>query len=707
MLAIAAVTILPRMSRRPPPGGPPAALSRELADFLIELSIGLHKNAIYPPGHPLLEGATSGIAQHLAALLKDRPSLSLGVARQQLIIEGVATDEGNPVLRDLAQRLHRHQLGAVKFTPGVTATEVAEVLATLATDAGRRARPLGLEGPDVLQQWPHARLLPLTFGQLQLLDDEPDTAGDEDASAEMRTDGRGAQLWIGLARASLAGEWSNQPSDSADSTDPTAVAKAIDEHQKDAAYDQVVVGYLLQIAEELKSKGDKEAVALKKRISRLVGDLRPETLARLLEMSGDHRQRRKFVSDAAEGMAAEAVVELVRAAADTSGQTISHSLVRMLSKLAVHADEGPAGSRSQADGALREQVQQLIGGWQLDDPNPDGYRLALEKMSRATPVFQQAHDALPCEPERLLAIGFEIQVLGEPVWRSLGAMASRASLAPVLDLLDAAPAGWMRDALWQQAATVDRLHQQLTLETVDPVVIQRMAAHMQLAASEPLLDALESADDRTAMALMDILASLGNAVGEQVVLRLASARWAAQRRLLVLLGKIGTLPPAFAARDFIRHADTAVRREALRILIRTPETRTGAIAAALADTDDRTVRLALGAAMMDCPREAALILMERASDPALPPDVRALGIRAAASFKSPQTVAFLVRRTFGKTKIFRRRALAPKSPEMLAALSGLAAHWHDDRDAAPVLALAAASGDPEISGAATRRGGTA
>ena len=30
-------------------------LSRELSEFLIELSIGLHKNAIYPPGHPLTQ----------------------------------------------------------------------------------------------------------------------------------------------------------------------------------------------------------------------------------------------------------------------------------------------------------------------------------------------------------------------------------------------------------------------------------------------------------------------------------------------------------------------------------------------------------------------------------------------------------------------------------------------------------------------------
>ena len=146
------------MSRLTTVGESSAALSKELSDFLIELSIGLHKNAIYPPGHPLLEGATAGIARRVESLLQDRASLSLGVARQQLVIEGVATDENNPVLRDLAQRLHRHHLGAVKFTQGVTAQEIADALSTVAVDAGRRAKPLGLEGPEVLQQWPHVRL---------------------------------------------------------------------------------------------------------------------------------------------------------------------------------------------------------------------------------------------------------------------------------------------------------------------------------------------------------------------------------------------------------------------------------------------------------------------------------------------------------------------------------------------------------------------
>lgn len=509
----------------PPAGGEGSTtLSRELADFLIELSIGLHKNAIYPAGHPLLEGATTGIAHRLEALLQGRATLSLGVAREQLIIEGVATDESNPVLRDLAQRLHRHHLGAVKFSAGVTADEITDALATIAVDVGRRARPLGLEPADALQRWEHIRLFPLTFEQLQLLDDEGEVSGGAD---EMRADrNRAAQLWIGLARAAIAAEVDgpDDPTGAQDttasteeSTDPVRVAKAIDEHKKDAAYDQVVVGYLLQIAEELKSKGGKDAAALQKRISRLVATLQPDTLSRLLRMGGDVKQRKKFVLDAAQGMAVDAVVELVQAAADTSGQNISHSMFRMLSKLAVHADEGAPLGRAAADGALRDSVHKLISNWTLDDPNPDGYRRALEKMSQATPIFQTGDDAYPCEPERLLAMGIEIGVLGDPVRRAMHALRGADDLRPLLSMLDQAPEGWMRDALWREVATPDVLHQQLEREPVDFDVVGRLVSQMRLAAVPELLDTLELADERHAATYVDMIVQLGSEDRKSVV----------------------------------------------------------------------------------------------------------------------------------------------------------------------------------------------
>lgn len=517
---------------------------------------------------------------------------------------------------------------------------------------------------------------------------------------------RAAQLWIGLARAALAAEATDDKLESAESTDPVMVAKAIDEHKKDAAYDQVVVGYLLQIAEELKTKGGKEAAALQKRISRLVGTLQPQTLNRLLEMGGDSRQRKKFVIDAAQGMAVDAVVELVQAAASTSGQNISHSLVRMLSKLAVHADEGSPLARSNADVALRDQVQQLISGWQLDDPNPDGYRLALEKMSRAAPVFQSGDDAFPCEPERLLAMGMEIQILGAPVWRATDMLASRDDITPLLDLLDAAPDGWMKQALWRHVASVDRLYEQLQREPPNMTVVERLVSHMRLAAVEPLLDALEAADDRQASAFVDLLAGLGSEAGPFIVSRFGSASWGVQRLMLVVLGRLDQLPAGFSPHDLVRHPDGAVRREALRMLIKVPATRDEAIAISLSDPDERIVRLALGAAMTNCPAEAAKILMTRADDTTLSADLRALGIRALSSRRSPETVEFLVRHTIGRRKLFRRHALASATPEMLAALTGLATHWREHPSAKGIIDLAKQSTDEAIIDAVARRGGT-
>jgi hypothetical protein len=47
---------------------PVATLSRELADFLIELSITLAKHAIYPENHPLLDVALDGVANRLGTL---------------------------------------------------------------------------------------------------------------------------------------------------------------------------------------------------------------------------------------------------------------------------------------------------------------------------------------------------------------------------------------------------------------------------------------------------------------------------------------------------------------------------------------------------------------------------------------------------------------------------------------------------------------
>src|SRR5207247_7801078 len=99
--------------------GKRTALSRDLADFLIDLSVALHKYSMYPEGHPSLAPAAGAVVRRAEQLLEDRVKISLGVARRQLVIEGVATDPKHPMLCELASRLHRHHLAAVSFRKGV------------------------------------------------------------------------------------------------------------------------------------------------------------------------------------------------------------------------------------------------------------------------------------------------------------------------------------------------------------------------------------------------------------------------------------------------------------------------------------------------------------------------------------------------------------------------------------------------------------
>ena len=69
-----------------------AVLSRELSEFLIELSIAVHRYAMYPPGHPSLRPAVENAVGRLGEIFMDRRTVSIGVANRQLVIEGVATD---------------------------------------------------------------------------------------------------------------------------------------------------------------------------------------------------------------------------------------------------------------------------------------------------------------------------------------------------------------------------------------------------------------------------------------------------------------------------------------------------------------------------------------------------------------------------------------------------------------------------------------
>jgi hypothetical protein len=678
-----------------------AALSRELSEFLIELSISLNKHAMYPDGHPSLFPAAMAVTQRAALLLDDRPSLSLGVARQQLVIEGVATEPKHPVLGDLAGRLHRHHLGAVTFTRGLRAEEVAAALKVLAVEADRTGDPLGLGPRERLTQWQHIRLHPLTYERLELVDEGREGGGL-----------RGAQLWVGLARAALAAEGSSDKPP--ESVEPVVIAKALDEHAKNEAYDQVIVGYLLQIAEELRHSGSgADTLALQRRTSRLVRAMKPETLRRLVSMGGDIAQRRKFVLDATHGMAVDAVLEIVRAAADTSQQVISSGLVRMLSKLATHAEHGADPVRPQADAALRDQVTSLLTGWQLVDPNPDSYATALQSIAteaRPEDESRPMPGAFAAEPRRLVETALEIGSTGPMVGRAVERALGRGDLSTILDALETAPDGGGQAGftLWQRLTSPALVAQLVAAEPLNFAVLDRLLPRLGPAAIEPVLDALAESESRTTRrGLLDRAGRIQADIGAAVVKRLGDPRWYVQRNMLVLLDALPRVPPDFRLDPFLAHRDPRVRREAVKLQLKMSRAaediggkgsgagRDAALRAALQDKDPRTLRIALTALQEECADELVPLVIAVLEGQA-PIELRTLAVRALGRAHAPQALEALLKLTDGGRTFFGRRKLPPKRPEFLAALTALASGWSSNNRALEVLARAALSDDPVI-----------
>lgn len=666
-----------------------AALSRELSEFLIELSIGVHRYAMYPVGHPSLTPVMETVLGRVSALLEDRRTLSIGIARRQLVIEGVATDQKHPVLADLARRLHGHQLGALSFARGVSGEEVSSLLKALASESEHGGTPIGLLPDEEFPTWDHVRLHRVGYEDLEIREASGDSAGMDRATA----------LWVGLAQAATASQESGKASDAG------TVARAITSHRRESAYDQVIVGYLLQLSDELKGSRGGEVEKVRNRVSRLMRELDDETLSRLVRFGGNTAQRRQFLLDANQSLAVDSVVKLLRAAAAGAGQNISNSMTRLLSKLAAHAERDRTQVGPQADAALRESVEALIEGWELEDPNPASYTAVLDEISRAAPILSvsDADDPVFSGAERVVETALEVDAYGPIVEKALSDLLDGGGAVRLLEIVG--EAGEDNDAAEKVRTYLSgaaQLRMILETGTVDEAALAASIQRMGSTAIDPLLDVLAESDSREVRRrVFDALAGMGPWVAERTVERLLDGRWFVIRNMLALLQRLDTIPEIFDPHRYLMHPDARVRRAALPLALRDERRRERILAAALSDEDERMVRIALLELGEEVPEPVLPTLVNRVVAFELRTvEIRALGAKALRNTRSNLALSVLLEIAVPGKNIFGKAKLAPSSPLLLAALATLAHAWSDDPRVAPVLEVAARSKDPSIRWAA-------
>lgn len=667
-------------------------LPRDLGELLVHLSIGVRRHAMYPDGHPALGPVSENVISRLGELFSDRDRLAIGVTRNQLVIDGVATDPDHPVLRNLARRLHDHELGGLILRKGIVAREMQELLHALSRDP-ESGTPLANVPDDDLPEWDHVSLHPVGYEKLELRRKD---AQDEEAEGRDPV----LLLWLGLVQAALGAD---EPLSPGDVPEGGVLAESIRSGGEDADYDQVIVGYLLQLAEEQKGAQGEDAKAIRERVSELVRELDDETLERLLGMGGDKGRLRRFILDANKGLAVDAVMKLLKNAAASSGQTISDSMTRMLTKLSRHARNGPDGVRTQADTALRDHVEELIDDWELEDPNPHDYTDMLESIARAEPVIERPEEETAekelAGPHRLVQTALEVDAFGPTVREAVSALVAEGDVSRLLDLLDGAPPeSETADEIRRYLTRPDQLRRLLSGEDVDPATLQALIEWMGAAAVDPLLDALVESEVRAVRRkVFEVLAGMEEGVGDAVMKRLGDDRWFVVRNMLALIKRWSRHPEGFDPLAYLEHPDPRVRREAFPIALQGPGTRTRALAAGLSDTDDRLVRISL-IELRDRGLPDALLptLVNRVVRGEHSDDLRALAVRLLDGVDAPLARDAVVELADGgKTLLVRQRVAAP-SPPVLAALRVLLTTWSGDGKAGRILDAARRSKDPQI-----------
>ncbi|HEX6106989.1 MAG TPA: hypothetical protein VFZ26_15485 [Gemmatimonadales bacterium] len=666
-----------------------ATLARELSDFLVEFSIVLHKRAMYPSGHPHLQESAARFVSRLESLLALRETVVVGVARNQLIIGGVATDPRNALLSDLARRLHRHRVASLRMARGASLTEVDDLLGCLTADPAGDAGPLGMQ-PARGERWRHIQIQPPELGRL-LLDEQ---------SAEEAGSAPGGELWLGLANLALAGD--GVPAEESD--DPLIVARAIDAQTGQVEYDRVVLDYLGQMAEEMSGRAGAWEPRMRERVSRLVASLHPQTLRRLLEAGADHAERQRFALTAAEVLAVDAVVEVLEAAAATTGQSISSHLLRLLHKFAQQADQAVGPTKIEAESVLRQNVARLIADWALEDPNPAEYTAVLDGLVQASPKRAAPDVEMEgCEPELVLQMALEAGAVGPRITAAVDAMLAARQVPRVTELLAAAPSQAAAEPLWQHVASPARLRAELAATPVDFAAVQALALRLGAAAVEPLLEVLEATHHRSTRArALQLLIAIGPAAVIPAAARLPKAPWYVQRNLLTLLRVLKGWPQGFSAVPYALHQDHRVRREAYKLLLEYPLYRVSAINHGLADPNNSIVHFILRAALGACPPEAQPALQRFITDRSRPAELRALAVRILGEAAGARGIPQLVGLTGARRTLFGWR-LADKSPITLAALNTLARYWAGHPQTAGLLALARRHPDPDIRLAARAR----
>jgi hypothetical protein len=441
---------------------------------------------------------------------------------------------------------------------------------------------------------------------------------------------------------------------------------------------------------------------LASRVSDLVSRLGTSGVRTMMQRL-DVADRKRAAQAAAQSLSPTALVTLTEAVGQAFTLPLSQPLLELIQKLSREAVSLPDGARQLADQSFRGLVDHLVERWSESQVNAGAQSFADMFGSQSRTKSSQAP-----EPRRIVALSLESGAIGTVVWGSIKEQSkTEAGARELIKMLSRAPDTRATTMIVEQVTTPSRLTTLLREDPIDFDAVDMMVRHLGSNATKLLLDELVESNSRTTRrAIMDRLVKIGPEIGALVQERLTDPRWYVVRNMISLLRECGCEIDQQLLDRFANHDDARVRREMLQLRMENPALRNAALSNALMDKDKGVLRAALQQARTDLPQSAVAGLAKRVTEADFPPEFRVMSLYLLGRSGNVAALDALLAYASGGKTLLGKVKLANKSPEMLAALSGLARSWSNERRARELLDVAEKSKDEQILNALNAVSGT-
>ena len=375
--------------------------TRLLSEAVIELNISRKNVGIYPPGHMQIAKSIDRAFQVLQRLFEVRSEMTLGVAKNMLLVGNDYLDPKNPVYRDFALSLNSQGIATVTFIQDLSRDELVQFHRILTTKPAEITAAGGIEKVMADSAIQHIIIIAIDYTKFQGTEEQeifkPQTR------AAVKGDAGVWQDFVShLAAGTLAGAGQGISLKDAEQIDPAELARLLNERKLDPSmavqsYDRIVSDHVRCAAEKKQLTSEQSRTLTN--LNALLKDLNPELRKQFLSVAAHHVSAAPptGIDEIVGGFSDDMVIDML-AQANAEGREISPTLTGLVGKLAkvrdqsqgagnVHDRSGQPKSEMAVPDITPEQMQKLFDREKYEDHVDADYSAMLKQMTDA-PVIE-------------------------------------------------------------------------------------------------------------------------------------------------------------------------------------------------------------------------------------------------------------------------------------------------------------------------------